>query len=143
MSSLIPRGGLLLDEFFRDAAPGFYIRPLHGDKLPSPAQIKVDVTESDGAYTVHAEVPGVAKEDLYVTLEGQVLSLSAEVRQQDQATRDGKVLRSERYFGQVARSLQLPSEVDVSQARARYEDGVLTLTLPKRQASTAQRLKIE
>ncbi|RUP32628.1 MAG: Hsp20/alpha crystallin family protein [Curvibacter sp.] len=143
MNSLIPRGGLLLDEFFRDAAPGFYIRPLHGDPLPGPARIKVDVIESDDAYTVHAEVPGVAKEDLHVTLEGQTLSLSAEVRQQDQAVRDGQVLCRERYFGQVARSIPLPAEVDVSQARARYEDGVLTLTLPKRQASRAQRLRID
>lgn len=142
MSSLIPRGSLL-DEFFRDAAPGFYVRPLHGDGLPGPAQIKIDVRESDGAYTVHADVPGVAKEDLHVTIEGQLLSLSAEIRQQDQATQEGKVLRSERYYGQVARSIQLPSEVDVAQARARYEDGVLTLTLPKRQASSSQRLKIE
>lgn len=142
MSSLIPRGSLL-DEFFRDAAPGFYVRPLHGDSLPSPAQIKIDVKESDSAYTVHADVPGVAKEDLHVTIEGQLLSLSAEIRQQDQATQEGKVLRSERYCGQVARSIQLPTEVDVSQARARYEDGVLTLTLPKRQTSSSQRLKIE
>ena len=143
MSSLIPRGGSLLDEFFKDVAPGFYVRPLHGDGLPSPAQIKVDVKESDSGYTVHAEVPGVAKEDIHVSLEGNVVSLRAEVRQHDQQTDGEKVLRSERYFGQVARSFALPADVDASQAKAKYDNGVLILTLPKKQASNAQRLHIE
>lgn len=143
MSSLIPRTGTLLDEFFKDVAPGFYVRPLHGDGLPSAAQIKVDVKESDSGYTVHAEVPGVAKEDIHVSLEGNVVSLRAEVRQHDQQKEGEKVLRSERYYGQVARSFALPADVDASQARAKYDHGVLTLTLPKKQASNAQRLHIE
>ena len=95
MNSLITRGSLL-DDFFRDVAPGFYVRPLHGDALPTPAQIKVDVKESDKAYTVHAEVPGVTKEDIHVSLDGNVVTLRAEVKQQDVQTRDEKVLRSER-----------------------------------------------
>ena len=143
MSSLIPRGGSLLDEFFKDVAPGFYVRPLHGDNLPSPAQIKVDVKESDGGYTVHAEVPGVAKEDIHVSLEGNVVSLRAEVRQHDEKKDGEKVLRSERYFGAVARSFRLPTELDASQAKAKYDGGVLTLVLPKKQGGSAQRLAIE
>jgi len=63
MSSLIPRGGSLLDEFFKDVAPGFYVRPLHGDGLPSPAQIKVDVKESDGGHGGGA-APGVVAQVL-------------------------------------------------------------------------------
>ena len=120
MSSLIPRGGSLLDEFFKDVAPGFYVRPLHGDGLPSPAQIKVDVKESDGGFTVHAEVPGVAKEDIHVSLEGNVVSLRAEVRQHDEKREGEKVLRSERYFGAVARSFQLPADVDAASGYRRY-----------------------
>ena len=143
MSSLIPRGGSLLDEFFKDVAPGFYVRPLHGDGLPSPAQIKVDVKESDGGYTVHAEVPGVAKEDIHVSLEGNVVSLRAEVRQHDEKREGEKVLRSERYFGSVARSFQLPADVNAAQAKAKYDNGVLTLTLPKKVNKAAQRLNIE
>lgn len=142
MSSLVPRGSLF-DDFFRDFAPGFSIRPLHGDPLPSPAQIKVDVKENDGGYTVQAEVPGVAKEDIQVSIEGNVVSLSAEVRQLDQEVKGERVLRSERYYGSVARSFQLPSDIDASQAKAKYDNGVLTLTLPKKQGSTAQRLSIE
>ncbi len=142
MNSLVTRGSLF-DDFFKDIAPGFYVRPLHGDGVPSPSQIKVDVKETDGGYTVQAEVPGVPKEDIHVSIDGNVVSLRAEVRQHDQKTEGEKVLRSERYFGSVARSFQLPVDVDAAQAKAKYDNGVLTLTLPKKQGGSAQRLSIE
>ena len=142
MNHLIARSGLF-DDFFKDVAPGFYVRPLHGDNLPSPSQIKIDVKETPSAYTVVAEVPGVAKEDIHVTVEGSVVTLRAEVKQHDSEASGEKVLRSERYYGAVARSFQLPQEVDQAGAKAKYENGVLLLTLPKKQASGAQRLNIE
>lgn len=142
MNSLLTRGSLLND-FFKDMSPGFYVRPLHGDPLPDPVQIKIDVKENDQAYTVHAEVPGVGKEDIHVSLDGAVVMLRAEVKQHDAQTKDDKVLRSERYFGSITRSFQLPQDIDQAQARARYENGILTLTLPKKQGSRAQQLKID
>ena len=142
MNALIGRGGLL-DEIFKDVNPGFYVRPLHGDPLPSPSQMKVDVKETDSGYTVQAEVPGVPKEDIHVSVEGNVVSLRAEVRQLDQQVEGEKVLRSERYFGQVARSFQLPADIDAERAKAKYDNGVLTLTLPKKQGGNAQRVAIE
>ncbi|WP_296447668.1 Hsp20/alpha crystallin family protein [Rhodoferax sp. UBA5149] len=143
MNSLMTRGGLL-NEFFKDMSPGFYVRPLHGEPLPDPAQIKIDVKENEQAYTVHAEVPGVSKEEIQVSLEGDVVLLRAEIKQQDAQSKDDKVLRTERYFGSIARSFQLPQEVDPSQAKAKYENGVLTLTLPKKQkGKETQQLKIE
>lgn len=143
MNSLISRGNLF-DDFFRDVAPGFYVKPLHGDPLPSPAQIKVDVRETDKIYTVQAEVPGVRKEDIHVSLDGNVVTLRAEVKQQDSTEKDEKVLRSERYFGAVSRNFQLPVDIDQAQARAKYDNGVLTLTLPKKQAAGGvQQLTIE
>lgn len=142
MANLTPFGGRsLFDEFFRDVAPGYFIKPLHGDALP--AQIKVDVSENASAYTVAAEVPGVAKDDIHVAVDGGVVTISAEVRQQDQQTREDKVLRSERYYGQVSRSFQLPVEVDTAGARARYDNGVLTLTLPKKSQPSSKRLAID
>src|SRR5574337_71666 len=113
MNSLVSRGSLF-DDFFKDFAPGFYVRPLHGDALPEPSQIKIDVKEDDAAYTVHAEVPGVPKEDINVSIDGNVVSLRAEVRQHDEKKEGEKVLRSERYFGSVARSFQLPADVDAA-----------------------------
>jgi len=142
MNSLMTRGSLL-NEFLKDMSPGFYVRPLHGEPLPDPAQIKIDVKENDQAYTVQAEVPGVGKEDIQVSLDGAVVMLRAEVKQHDAQTRDDKLLRSERYFGSIARSFQLPQEINPSEAVARYDNGVLTLTLPKKQGGGAQRLKIE
>ena len=142
MNSLVSRGSLF-DDFFKDIAPGFYVRPLHGDGLPQPSQIKVDVKETDAGYTVQAELPGVPKEDIHVSVDGNIVSLRAEVRQLDQKTEGEKVLRSERYYGAVARSFQLPAEIDAAQSKAKYDHGVLTLTLPKKVHNASQRLSIE
>jgi len=141
MSSLITRGSLF-DDFFRDMAPGFYVKPLHGDPLPSPGQIKIDVKENGNNYTVSAEIPGVRKEDIHVTIEGGMVMVRAEIKQED-AHKDDKSLCNERYFGSVSRGIQLPQDVDQAQAKAKYDNGVLTLTLPKKQGSGSQKLRIE
>ena len=138
MNALIHRGNLF-DDFFRDIAPSYYVKPLHGDPLPSPAQIKVDVKETASTYLVHAEIPGVNKEDIHVTLDGNTVTLSAEVKQQDSASKGERVLRSERYFGSVSRSFQLPQDIDREDSRAKFENGVLTLTLTKKKMSDGTR----
>jgi len=142
MNSLVGRGGLF-DDFFKDMNPGFYVRPLHGDPLPAPSQIRLDVKENAQAYTVQAELPGVPKEDIHVSIDGNVVSLRAEITQKDEQTKEDKVLRSERYFGAVERSFQLPVEIDAVQSKAKYENGVLTLTLPKKLGGQARRLAVE
>lgn len=142
MNALIQRGSLF-DELFKDLAPGFYVRPLHGDPLPRPDQIKLDVSESAQAYTVAAELPGVPREDIHVTIDGAVVTISAEVKQRDAQSEGEKVLRSERYYGQISRSFSLPVDIDKTQAKAKYDHGVLSLTLPKLVASGAHRLNIE
>lgn len=141
MSNLIPRRMSLFDEFFRDLAPGFYVRPLHGEPLPQ--QIKVDITESDQAYTLSAELPGVSKDAIHVTVENNVVTLSAEVRQEDVKREGDKVLHSERYYGAVSRSFALPGDVDDANASARYDNGVLTLTLPKKATLSGKRIRVE
>ena len=133
----------LFDDFFGDFAPGFFIKPLHGDPLPSANQIRIDVKERPNAYSVQAEIPGVSKQDIQVSIDGSVVTLQAEVKQNDQETDGERVLRTERYYGSVARSLKLPQDIDEANAKAKYDNGVLTLTLPKKQAAAAQRLTIE
>ena len=140
MNGLITRGSLF-DDFFKDVAPGFYVKPLHGD--PLPAQIRVDVKETPTAYTVDAELPGVAKEDIQVTIEDDVVTLRAEVKQLDEQRDGQRVLRSERYYGSVSRAFQLPQRVDKDASKARYDNGVLHLTLAKKAAIAGQRLTIE
>lgn len=131
------------DDFFRDVSPGFYIKPLHAGPLPNPGQVKMDVKENDGAYTVLTEISGVTKEDIHVSIDGNTITVRAEVRQQDSQTKDDKVLRSERYFGAVSRGISLPQDIDQSQANTKYDNGVLTLTLPKKQGCSPQKLRIE
>lgn len=133
----------LFDDFFKDFAPGFFIKPLHGEPLPTAAQIRVDVKENEDAYVVMAEIPGVGKEDIHVAIEGRVVSLRAEIKQHDQQAEGEKILRSERYYGAVSRSFQLPADIDQATAKAKYGNGVLTLTLPKSQGGKSQRLMVE
>jgi HSP20 family protein len=127
----------LFDDLFRDASPGFFVRPLHGDALPE--RIRLDVKESPEAYTVLAELPGVAKDDIHVDIDGGLVTLRAEVKQHDAQREGERVVRSERYYGTVARSIQLPVDVDDAEASAKYDHGVLTLKLPKRRAQAGQK----
>lgn len=125
------------DNLFR----GFF-RPVRTDNADAAVQIKIDVKEDDKAYTIHAEIPGVKKEDIHVTVDGNQVSLAAEIKR-DSETREGeKLLRSERYYGKTYRSFTLGSDVDDAAAEAKYSDGVLELKLPKKAASNAKRLEI-
>jgi HSP20 family protein len=137
----------LFDDFFRDfpgMMPGYFIKPLPGgDTLPAPGQIRIDVKESDDAYTVQAELPGVPKDEINVSIDGSVITLRAEVKQENEVKEDEKVLRTERFYGAVSRSFQLPQDIDQGKAKARYDRGVLTLTLPRKQDSGSQRLTVE
>lgn len=129
MSSLISRSHFF-DDLFKDFAPGFFIKPLQGESFTSPGQIRLDLKESEDAYTIEAEVPGVPKEDIHVTIGDQHITIKAEVRKE--SSRSGEsFLCSERYFGATTRSLSLPSAINQQQAKAAYDKGVLTLTLPK------------
>lgn len=142
MSSLTPFGSRnLFDELFRDINPGYFIKPLHGDALPS--QIRVDVKENTNEFIVEAEIPGAGKDNIQVNIEGNVVSIRAEISQVDTQTKDDKVLRSERYYGEVSRSFQLPADIDEANSKARYDNGVLTLTLLKKQKQAGQRMTIE
>ena len=105
--------------------------------------IRLDVKEGDKDYMLHAELPGVGKDDIHVTLEGNTVAVSAEVKKNSEEKEGDKVLRSERYYGKVYRSLSLGQEVDETGARAKFENGVLELVLPKKAATAARKLVIE
>lgn len=131
------------DDFFR----GFFVRPVDfgtGTGLAAEApQMRVDVKENPENYEVHAELPGMRKEDIHVHIDGPVVSISAE-RKQDKEVKEGeRVLRTERYFGKVSRSFQLGQDVDEAKATAKFADGVLALTLPKKAEAQAKRLTID
>ncbi len=129
------------DDVFDDLFRGFFMRPIRLEGGPE-VQIKMDVKEDDKAYTVHAEIPGVKKDDIHVSIDGNQVSISAEVKNEKEVKEGEKVLRSERYYGKVSRSFTLGGDVDEAAAQAKYEDGVLLLMLPKKAASKAKRLEI-
>ncbi len=135
--------GELVDDLFK----GFLVRPLgfegRGDAGVALPRAKVDVAEKNGAYVVTAELPGVKKEDIQVTIDGAEVTLAAEVKREKEVTQDERVLHTERTFGKVSRSFSLPQEVDEAKAEAKFRDGVLELTLPKKAAATRKPIHIQ
>lgn len=132
-------------ERFDDMFPEFFRRIARPLALTedSPGDIRIDVTENDKDYQVRAEIPGAKKEDIRVTVDGNFVSISAEVRKEKEEKSGGRVLLKETYFGSVSRGFSLAHEVDAKAVVAKLEDGVLKLTLPKRQGAGARTVAIE
>jgi len=128
-----------LDDMFK----GFWLRPVRLDMdMPQQLQIKLDVKSSDGAYTVAAEIPGVKKEDIKVDIDGNRVTISAEVKKESEEKKGEEVIRSERYYGALSRTFTLDAEVDDVKAEAKHADGVLKLTLPKKVAASKKRVSV-
>jgi HSP20 family protein len=142
MAALTPFNPFSLEQDFDDLFRGF-VRPLRITGVDLPAQIKVDVTEKDDAYVVHAELPGVNRDDVQVSVDGRTVTISAEVKRLDEKKDGDRVLRSERYYGSVSRGFMLPQDLDESASKAVFKDGVLELTLAKRSAPAQKKLRIE
>jgi HSP20 family protein len=127
-----------IDNFFK----GLRLRPWLSDIEAEP-RIMVDVAENDKTYTVKADIPGVKKEDIHVSIDGNQVSIEAEVKKEKEEKKDEKVIRSERYFGKQYRSFTLGQDVDPAKAEAKYHDGVLELKLPKTSNGHAKEVKIQ
>lgn len=131
------------DQLFR----GFLLRPgtQEGDDAVANPVVKfrADIAENDKAYTVHAELPGVKKEDIQISIDGDQLSISAEVRREKEVKDGERVLRTERYAGKYHRAFTLDVAVDEDSVNARYADGVLELTLPKKAVPAAKRITVQ
>ena len=127
-----------IDNLFK----GFMVRPLFQGATATAPQLKLEISEDDQAYTITAELPGVKKEDIRVSVDGNLVSISAEVKRESEQKDGKKLIHSERYYGQVARSFTLDSEVDDTAAQAKYSDGVLEAILPKKQQSPTKRITI-
>ena len=113
------------------------------DVEPVEPTIRLDVTESDKAFTVKAEIPGVAKEDIDVQVSGNQVSLSAEVKREKEEKKDETVVHSERYYGKQYRSFTLSQDIDRDKAEAKFDNGVLTLTLPKLEATRNGKIAVQ
>ena len=112
------------------------------DENTLPADIRVDISENEKEYLVSAEIPGAKKEDIRVSIDGNYVSIAAEVKK-EQEEKHGRSLVRETYHGTVSRGFTLASDVDDKAAVAKLDDGVLRLTLPKRAGSGSRTLKIQ
>lgn len=119
-----------------------FIRPWRSELAEAAPQIKLDVVEADGNYTVKAEVPGVQKEDIDVRIDGNQVTISAEVKKEEEEKKGNRVVRSERRYGYASRLFTLSSAVDEAKSVAKYQDGILELTLPKKTTTSSKRLPI-
>ncbi len=119
-----------------------FMSPVWMDTENLPPAIKVDVEETEDRYLVKADMPGVAKDDIRVDVDGNQVTIAAEVRRETKDEKAGKVIRSERYMGSMTRSFTLPADVDFEKAEAKYADGVLRLTLPKHKGAPTHRVEV-
>jgi HSP20 family protein len=116
--------------------------PVPETRASAPTQFRMDVCENDNDYQVLAELPGVKKEEISITISGNQVAISAEVKHEKDVKNGGAVLRAERYYGKIQRSFALGQEIDEATAQAKYNDGVLELTLPKKAAAATKRLAV-
>jgi HSP20 family protein len=137
--SALTRTERMFDEFFPELMRRF---PRMSAAYQGPAEIRVDVKEDDKGYEVRAEVPGVRKDDIRVAVDGNLVSISTEVKEEKETT-GKRTLVKELYVGTSARSFTLPHEVDAKAAVAKYDNGVLTLLLPRATESASRTLKID
>jgi HSP20 family protein len=139
LPSLFTPESFTFDEAFRS-----FMRPmLRWEPVPDSPQFPLDVVETDEAYTVTAEIPGVTKEDIHVEIEGRQVMVTAEFKKPVYEKKEPRMLRTERMYGFASRVFTLGSEVDRSKAVAKYTDGVLTLTLPKFVPAHVEPLKVQ
>lgn len=125
------------DDMMRDFAAG---RWRNGDT--APAHIRVNVSENEKFFEVSADMPGLRKEDIKVSIDGSVVSLATEFKQEKSEKSDNYLCR-ERVSGRMSRSFTLPQDVDEAKAQARYDNGVLHLTLPKKANGVQHRLTVQ
>jgi HSP20 family protein len=132
-----------LEDSFENMLRGIPVwLPNRSEHAPAPTQLRMDVTENDKEYRVLAELPGVKKEEISITINGNDVAVSAEVKQEKVVANGETMLRAERYYGKIERAFSLRQEVDEATAEAKYNDGVLELTLPKKTVAAAKRLAV-
>lgn len=118
------------------------LRPWRHEGAERAPQIRIDLSDQGDSYTIKADIPGVRKEDIDIRIDGNQVTISAEVKKEKEEKKDGRVLRSERQYGFASRSFALATDVDDTKADAKYNNGVLELKLPKRAGGGHKRLTV-
>lgn len=140
--SPLSRWGFLGNDFDR-VFEGFF-RPMRGvEEATSESLVpSMDITEHENDYVVRTDLPGVKKEDIAVTLENGLLTITGECKSETERKEGERVLRQERRYGRFARSLRLGTHINEQNVRANYKDGVLELVLPKAEAAKPKKISV-
>ena len=117
----------------------FESMPEDSERFWAPA---IDIEENNGNLMVKAELPGMKREDIKVSVRDNVLHLTGE-RKMEKETKDKTLHRIERCFGKFSRTIELPSSVDADKVKASYKDGVLSITLPKPEEFKPKHIDVE
>ena len=136
----------LVDELFADFFHRANVPAARQTTAAAVSRARMDVLDKGGNYEVRVDLPGIRKDDIHVGIEGARVSINAESKDSSETkngTNGDKILYSERYTTSYARSFELPAEVTEEGADARFEDGVLTLSLPKRAPTVSKRLAVK
>ena len=126
-----------IDDAFRTL-----MRPWRAARADLAPSIRIDLAEQDGSYLVNAEIPGVRKEDIDVRIDGDMVTISAQAKTENEVKDNGRILRKERQEGWATRTFTLDCPVDEAAASASYKDGVLALKLPKKASGSTHRIAI-
>ncbi|MDT8398799.1 MAG: Hsp20/alpha crystallin family protein [Pseudomonadales bacterium] len=127
--NLIPRNSLFdVESFFDEAFPSFRLLP---ENKVNTGRLAVDITENDDNFVVKADFPGIKKDDIKITLDNNVLTIAAEYKQEAEKKEKGRVIRQERRYGKYSRSFSLGSGVNEKAVAAAFDNGVLSVTIPK------------
>lgn len=124
----------MFDDFFTRSPFRSFER---GDWMPA-----VDMSENEKEIVIHAEIPGMDAKDIDISLNGRVLTMKGE-RKQEQEDKDKNYHRIERRYGSFSRSFELPADVDGNKVNAAYKDGVLTLNLPKTKEQSVKKIEVK
>jgi HSP20 family protein len=127
-----------MDDLFK----GLFVRPMRFDLETPQMRLKMDLTKTDDAYTVKAEIPGVKKDDIQISVDGNEVTISGEIKKETEEKKGEEVIRSERYYGKVSRTFTLPHDVDEAKVAARYADGVLKVTLPMKAKASGKKITV-
>lgn len=114
----------------------------HGRDLVAAPDMRIDVTEDDKAFLVKVDVPGVDKDDIEISTDGNQVTISAEIKRESSNKKGEQAIYTEGYYGKVYRSFTLPGDFDSAKAQARYDNGVLALSLPKKANGSSRKIKV-
>ena len=130
-------------EHLFDSLVDDYFAPAKSDAAPVTVAPRLNVTESATAYVVEAELPGVTKENVKIAVDGKLVTLEAEIKREVQAKEGETVVFAERTTEKFSRSFKLAAEVDDSRSVAKLENGILTLTLPKKEELRPKHIQVQ